>query len=67
MDFFNLAAVNARNEFARTLPAPPIESRTCEQCPKTAWFKEHGPDGLKVFQCASGHVKIVAPPMVAAS
>lgn len=37
-------------------------SRPCEVCPKTAWYRTTGPDGMQEFMCASGHLLIVTPP-----
>lgn len=57
IDLFAFTTQTAREAF----PVPPVDSRPCEVCPKTAWFTEQGPDGLRVYMCANGHLKILAP------
>ena len=37
----------------------PRESRQCLQCECTAWHESDGPDGLRSFQCAAGHLLII--------
>lgn len=38
-------------------------SRSCEFCPRTAWHvkADDRADGTRVYQCAAGHLAIVAP------
>ena len=36
------------------------DSRVCV-CGRTAWVDEQGPEGLRLFMCAHGHLLIVTP------